>query len=252
MQYKSTPTISIITATLNCADTITECLNSVATQTYLDREHLIIDGGSVDETLKIINEHRERLAVVITGPDQGIYDALNKGIIRSTGDVIGFLHSDDIYASPNVLDHIAQVFIDPRVCAVYGDLEYVQRVNTDKTIRLWRSSSFNRNKLRWGWMPPHPTLYVRRDWYNKIGGFNLRYTIASDYFSILNLFSHDDFNSVYIPEVLVKMRVGGVSNRSIKNIIHKTLEDLDALKSSGIGGVGSLFLKNFSKINQFF
>lgn len=184
-------------------------------------------------------------------PDHGIYDALNKGIARSTGDVVGFLHADDLYYQDDSLLHIAQAFTDSSVCAVYGDLEYVQKNDTKKIVRRWKSATFKRKNLDWGWMPPHPTLYVRRDWYARTEGFDTRYKISADYFSILKLFSMDSFKSVYIPEILIKMRLGGTSNRSLKNILHKSTEDLDALRRSGIGGVMALFCKNLRKLKQF-
>lgn len=186
--------------------------------------------------------------------DKGIYDALNKGIQLAKGDVIGFLHADDLYASVDVLLKISQAFDDPEVCAVYGDLEYVSQKNTSKVIRRWQSKPFDQRSLRWGWMPAHPTLYVRRDWYSKIGGFDISYRIAADYLSILRLFTQPNFKTVHIPEVLVTMRLGGASNKSVKAIAKKTQEDWSALRSCDFSVVSALRAiagKNLSKLSQF-
>lgn len=224
---------------------------SVNEQAYPNVEHVFVDGASTDQTLSVIEKDSLRTKRVMSEPDKGIYDALNKGIALATGDVIGFLHADDFYAHPGVLSEIANQFSNNGVSAVYGDLHYVSQSNTDKVIRQWQTRQYSPGRLRRGWMPPHPTLYVRRSWYDRVGGFDTRYRIAADYFCMLQLFSQADFNARYIPEVLVKMRVGGVSNRSLKNIIQKSREDLDALKRSGVGGVGTLVAKNLRKLGQF-
>lgn len=248
------PTISIVTATWNCAHTLTECLASVAAQTYPHREHVVVDGASIDCTMDILVSHIDQIAVLNSEPDAGIYDALNKGISLASGDVVGFLHADDLYANPNVLTEIAAAFGNPEVCAVYGDLQYVSKANSDHLVRNWVSSHFNPRHLAWGWMPPHPTLYVRREWYERIGGFDSRYHISADYLSILQMFSQADFKSVYLPEVLVKMRLGGASNKSLRNLVRKSAEDWRALRSTrvgALGGVGALVWKNLSKLWQF-
>jgi glycosyltransferase involved in cell wall biosynthesis len=244
--------ISIITATYNCAATLGDALDSVAAQQYGNIEHVLVDGASTDGTLALLESRRGPLSSLVSEPDKGIYDALNKGIARATGEVIGFLHADDIYADELVLQRIADAFADPAVSAVYGDLQYVRKQDTDSVVRHWRSGVYSRSKLGWGWMPPHPALYVRREWYDRIGGFDTRYRIAADYDSILKLFSQPDFKAAYIPEVLVKMRVGGASNRSLKNILQKSREDYSALKLSGVGGAGALLWKNLGKLGQFF
>jgi glycosyltransferase involved in cell wall biosynthesis len=243
--------ISVVTATYNCADTVVHALDSVASQRDVDIEHLVIDGGSRDGTVDLLNARRGQLAHLVSEPDRGIYDALNKGIARARGDVVGFLHADDVYADARVLADVAAAFADPAVQAVYGDLQYVQQNDPSCVIRHWQAGEFSRRRLAWGWMPPHPSLYVRRSWYERIGGFDTRYRIAADYFSILQLFSAPDFRAVYLPRVLVQMRLGGASNRSLSNILRKSREDLDALRRSGVGGVGALFWKNASKLGQF-
>jgi glycosyltransferase involved in cell wall biosynthesis len=247
--------ISVVTATWNCASTIADCLHSVAAQSYTEREHVVIDGASNDGTLNLLHACRDQLAVLVSEPDQGIYDALNKGIAHASGDVVGFLHADDLYAHSDVLAHIAAIFeSDPDVCAVYGDLQYVRKDDTNEVVRHWESAPFTAGRLAWGWMPPHPTLYVRREWYARIGGLDTRYRIAADYFSILQLFTQAGFKATYLPEVLVKMRLGGASNRSIKAILLKSREDWDAVRRARVGafgGIGALVGKNLSKIGQF-
>ena len=247
-------TISVVTATWNCAKTLPDCLASVARQNYANREHVIIDGASTDGTIDVINEHIAQIDMFKSERDMGIYDALNKGIQLATGDVVGFLHGDDVYASNDSLSKIAQAFDNPNVCAVYGDLEYVSQQDTSKVIRRWQSNPFNPRYLGWGWMPAHPTLYVRRDWYFKIGGFDISYSIAADYLSILKLFTHPEFKTVYIPDVLVTMRLGGASNKSIKAVINKSKEDWRALRScnfSFLNALRALAWKNLRKLSQF-
>ena len=243
--------ISVITATWNCVGTLGDCLDSVASQQWRDREHLVIDGASTDGTVALLDSRREQLAVVLSEPDRGIYDALNKGIARATGDVVGFLHADDVLADERVLSRVAACFEDRDVDAVYGDLVYVGQNDPDRVIRDWVSRPFAPYLLRQGWMPPHPTLYIRREVYARLGGFNLQYRIAADYDFMLRLFSQPDINSQHIPSVLVKMRVGGASNRSLANILKKSHEDWQVLRANQVGGLGALLWKNLSKLGQF-
>lgn len=246
--------VTVITAVYNGAQRVAEAVKSVQAQTYPDVQHVIIDGASSDGTLEILKGLVRPSDILISERDFGIYDALNKGLRYSLGDVVGFLHSDDIFADNDVLAHVAHAFRDPALSGIYGDLDYVAKDNTSEIIRRWRSGPFQKFKLQQGWMPPHPTLYVRRNWYERIHGFDTRYRISADYFSILNLFSQSDFRSVHLPHVLVKMRVGGASNRSIKNIIRKSMEDFDATRRSGFPlctAFAALLGKNFSKLGQF-
>lgn len=246
--------ISVITATYNSAATVAECLESIAWQDWSEVEHIVIDGGSTDGTLGVLDRHGDRISQKISEPDDGIYDALNKGIALATGDVIGFLHADDVLADSGVLSRIARGFEDEDIGGVYGDLQYVRNDDSGAVLRHWEAGSFSASRLRWGWMPPHPALYVRREWYERLGTFDTGYRIAADYLCMLKLFSHPEFKSAYIPEVLVRMRVGGASNRSIKNIVRKSSEDLRALRETGVGafgGFGALAWKNLSKLNQF-
>lgn len=243
--------ISVITATWNCAETISDCLDSMAGQSHAQREHLVIDAASTDGTLEIVEARRNQLAVLLSEPDRGIYDALNKGIARAAGDVIGFLHADDLFGDRDVLASVAGLFSDPGVTAVYGDLQYVRKRETSEVVRHWRAGQYSARKLAWGWMPPHPTLYVRREWYERVGGFDTSFQIAADYLSVLRLFSQPGFRAAYLPRVMVKMRLGGASNRSLRNIVRKSREDYQALRSTGVGGLGALAWKNLSKLVQF-
>lgn len=243
--------ISIITATYNCATTIVDCLASVASQSHTSREHLVIDGVSSDGTMALLNTHKEQLAILLSEPDFGIYDALNKGIARADGEIIGFLHADDMYADTSVLERIASAFADPFVDAVYGDLVYVRQDDTCRVVRYWRSHAYSPGMLARGWMPPHPTLYVRRSLYERFGGFDTRYRIAADYDCILRMLSRMEGRVVHLPEVLVRMRVGGASNRSLRNILLKSVEDYRALRSNQVGGIRALAWKNLSKVGQF-
>lgn len=243
--------ISIITVTYNVRETVGDCLASVAAQGYSDREHVVIDGASTDGTAEWLQANREQFAVLLSEQDQGIYDALNKGLERATGDVVGLLHADDVFADADVLTRVAEAFADPAVEAVYGDLVYVAREAPDRIIRYWQAGRFDPRRLRWGWMPPHPTLYLRRSVYQRLGGFDTRYRIAADYDLMLRVLSQLNGRVEYLPQVLVRMRVGGVSNRSLSKIVRKSWEDYLALRRNRIGGLGALAWKNLSKLPQF-
>jgi glycosyltransferase involved in cell wall biosynthesis len=245
-------TISVITAVFNRANTIAQALDSVQSQTWQRVEHIVIDGASTDGTLVFLEAQRERLAVLLSERDAGIYDALNKGLARATGDVVGLMHSDDFYAHEGVLERVANAFADPEVDAVYGDLDYVAKDDAARVIRRWRSGICSPARLRWGWMPPHPTLYLRRRVIETWGGFDTSFRIAADYDAVLRYFWRGGIRSAYIPEVLVKMRVGGESNRSLPRILRKSREDLRALRNNGVGGMETLVWKNLCKVGQFF
>lgn len=244
--------ISVITAAYSARDTIADAIESALGQSHADIELIVIDGGSTDGTVEILNCYKERLAVYISEPDEGIYDALNKGIAHATGDIVGFLHADDLFADKHVLSKIAEAFSDSSVNVVYGDLVYVSKGEAGRVIRYWKAGKFSPEKLKAGWMPPHPTLYVRRSVYERLGGFDTSFHIAADYDFMLRLFTQEQFKFSYLPEVLVKMRVGGASNRSLKNILCKSCEDYRALKKNGVGGIFTLAWKSLSKLPQFF
>ena len=243
--------LSIVTATYNAARTVADSLRSVAAQTHPDIEHWVIDGGSRDGTQAVVQAHAERLAGFVSEPDRGIYDALNKGVRRATGDVVGFLHADDVYAHDGVLARVAQEFDDPSVDAVYGDLTYVDKADLGRVIRYWKAGEFRRERLERGWMPPHPTFYVRRSVYERLGGFDTRYRIAADYDCVVRFLYVERIRALYIPEVLVCMRVGGASNRSLRTITRKSIEYYRIMRTYRIGGVGALLCKNVGKLGQF-
>ena len=220
-------------------------------QRHVAVDHVVIDGASTDGTREWLAARAGEFGTFVSEPDDGIYDALNRGITRARGEVVGFLHADDLFAHDRVLARVAEAFEDPAVQGVYGDLCYVEQQDTSRVVRYWQAGAFSRAKLARGWMPPHPTLYLRRHCYDQLGGFDTRYRIAADYHSILRLFAQPGFKAVYLPEVLVKMRVGGASNRSLKNIVRKSREDYRALRETGVGGPGTLAMKNLSKVGQF-
>lgn len=247
--------ISLITVTFNRAEFLKSALDSIANQDLSTLEHIVIDGGSTDDTLDIIEHFRPNISKFVSEPDTGPYDAINKGLNIATGDVIGFLHADDFFAHQGVIADIAKVFAEtPSLDAVYGDLQYVGREDVTRVVRHWRSQPFEQRLLRRGWMPPHPTLYVRREWYRRLGGFDTSYRIAADYRFILNLFSQPGLRSRYLPKVMIKMRVGGVSNRSASSLIQKSSEDWRALRESGFSAPRALValgFKNMTKLSQF-
>ncbi len=242
--------ISIITAVYNNKASVHDAIRSVRQQTYPNIEHIIIDGGSTDGTKELIQNLDFKPSIFISEPDKGIYDALNKGIKLASGDVIGFMHSDDIFATDDIISKVAHQFEERSVDTVYGDLQYVRKDDPTKVVRYWQSCPFDIAMLQKGWMPPHPTVYLRKKVYDRFGFFDTSFRIAADYDFMLRIFRDNLRTAVYIPEVLVKMRVGGESN-SIKNYIRKWKEDYRALKRNKIGGIEVLAVKNLSKLKQF-
>jgi glycosyltransferase len=243
--------ITLITAVRNKHDTIGDAVRSVLSQTWRDVEHIVIDGASTDGTVAVLQPFVKHFAVLVSEPDAGIYDALNKGIRLATGEVVGFLHSDDMFASERSLELVAEQFANPDVDAVYGDLAYVRSANPARVVRMWRAGEFSPRKLAWGWMPPHPTFYVRRRVYERLGTFDTRYRIAADYDCVLRFLRDGRVTTRYVREVLVKMRLGGVSNRSVSNILRKMAEDYRALSDNDVGAWGALIWKSVSKLPQF-
>ncbi len=244
--------ISLITVTYNCEDTLEDTLKSVKEQKCAELEYIVIDGGSTDKTVDIIKKYDDIISFWSSSPDEGIYDAMNRGLKKATGDYVGFLHADDMFFSVNTLKEIMSALREQSADVLYGDLVYVNSVHTDKVIRKWRSCEFYPELLGKGWMPPHPTMYIKHDIILKTGYFNTSYKIAADYDYILRLFSQNSVNFLYLPLVIVKMRMGGASNKSISNIILKSKEDIRALRSNRVGGIITLIRKNISKLPQFF
>jgi len=244
--------ISVITASYNNIATVSDTYHSLREQTYSNIERIWIDGASSDGTKELLESlYNSNNGVFISESDKGIYNALNKGIKLATGDVVGFLHADDTFNDKHCIECIAKIFSDPEVQVVYGDLVYVKKDSTSEVVRRWKSKKFNKSLLKSGWMPPHPTLYIRREIYQNLGGFDENYKISSDYDFILKLFLIPNLKIIYLPTTLVKMRVGGTSNRSILNIFNKSREDFQAIKSNNVGGIRTLILKNISKFHQF-
>lgn len=243
--------ISIITACYNSEKTIRNTLDSIKSQVYSDIEYIIIDGHSSDDTLKIIKEYSNLITVLISEQDRGLYDAFNKGILHASGEIIGFLHSDDMFFSKETISEIVNKIQVEDLDGVYGDLQYVDKINFNKIIRHWRSCEFNLNLLKKGWMPAHPTLFLKREIYLKHGVFNTTFKISADYDFILRIFTDHNFKFGYLPKVVTKMRIGGASNGSLKNIFKKMKEDYRAIRLNNIGNLLTLFLKNTSKIKQF-
>jgi glycosyltransferase involved in cell wall biosynthesis len=243
--------ISLITAVFNRADTIGHAIRSVQAQDYLNVEHVVQDGGSTDGTLAAINGLANGSTFLVSEPDAGIYDAINRGIDRATGDVIGLMHSDDFFAQERVLSMVAEAFEKTGADGVYGDLEYVSGNDPYRVVRYWRSGKYAPFKLKLGWMPPHPTLYLRREVFERWGKYDTQYRIAADYDAMLRYLLLGQISLAYIPHVLVKMRIGGESNKSLDRILIKSREDLRAIRENNLGGLSTLALKNFRKIGQF-
>jgi len=244
--------ISIITVVYNNAETIKDAIESVLNQTYKNIEYIIVDGGSTDGTVEIVQSYGDKITKFVSEKDNGLYDAMNKGIGLSTGDVVGILNSDDFYKSNDILEIVANEFMSKDIDCLYGDLEYVDDNDTSKVIRYWKSKPFKDGLFQKGWHPAHPTFFVKRVCYEKYGVFNLDFKIAADYELMLRFLERHWLKSSYIPKTFVKMRVGGKSNRSLSNIIRANLESYKAWKVNGLYINPFLFsLKPLSKIIQF-
>lgn len=243
--------ISVITSTFNSEKTLEKTLNSLNSQDYDQIEYIVVDGGSTDNTLEIIKKFGNKVSTVISETDQGVYYALNKGIALSTGDIVGFLHSDDCFADNKTLTNIAEAFSDSHIDAVYGDLNYISQTKDSRIIRKWVAGNFDKRKFKNGWMPPHPTFYVKRKYYLMLGSFNTSLSISADYDLILRYLWQNNLSVKYIPRVLVNMKLGGISNKNLKNIFLKMQEDRSSMLQNNIPPTRALFLKNISKIFQF-
>ena len=242
--------ITLITVTYNASDHLRDCLDSVREQD-IDVEHILIDGASTDATLTILEQYQDHLALVISEKDEGLYHAINKGIGLAKGDVIGILNADDCYSSSDTLSKVADAFSDEDVDAVYGDLVYVQRNNTEKVVRTWRSGEYRPRKFYQGWMPPHPTFFVRSWVYEQYGLFNPELGTAADYELMLRMLLKHGIHAAYIPEVLVKMRTGGMSNQSLKNRLKANLMDRKAWTVNDLSPYPwTLWMKPLRKIGQ--
>ena len=245
------PKISIITVTYNSALTIEDTLRSVQLQDYPNIEHIIVDGNSTDETVDIVKAF-PHVAKWVSEEDGGLYDAMNKGVQLATGDIIGILNSDDLHAHNQVLSKVVSKFIDKPVDAVYGDLHYVNAANTDKIVRVWKSGKYKKSKFVFGWMPPHPTFFVKKQVYEQAGRFNVSLKRSADYELMLRILVKYQFKADYLEEVLVKMRTGGISNSNWGSRVKANLEDRAAWKINNLKPYFfTLYLKPVRKLLQF-
>lgn len=226
--------ITVVTVCFNAGPTIGDCIQSVKDQTYPDVEHRVIDGGSTDQTMEIVQSHTREQLLAISEPDEGLYDAMNKGIAAASGDVIGFLNADDFYASPTVLETVAETLRDPELDGCYSDLEYVDAADPNRVIRYWRSEPHRPGLFRKGWLPPHPTFFARSAVYAEHGGFDTGFRIGADWDLLLRLFEIKRIRARYVPETWIRMRTGGESNRSLGNIARNNLECLRAFRKYGL------------------
>lgn len=226
--------ISIITATFNSATYIADCVNSVNNQTYKDIEHIIIDGVSKDNTLEIIKSIPNRVKKIVSEPDQGIYDAMNKGIKTATGDIIGILNSDDFFTSNDVIETVVNTFRNNDVNALYGDIHFVRPNSLSKSVRYYSSAIFKPSLFRFGFMPAHPSFYMRRSCYEKYGLYSLDYKIASDYDLLIRYLFKEKISYKYVKKDFVTMRTGGVSTENLNSRILLNKEIVKACKKYGI------------------
>jgi glycosyltransferase involved in cell wall biosynthesis len=244
--------ITVITVTYNSAATLVDTVESVLGQTHPGVEYWIVDGASTDGTLEKLGPYRDRLAGVVSEPDRGMYDAMNKGIARAKGDVVAILNSDDVYAHPQVLEWVAACFEATGADCVYGDLRYVSP-DLQTIVRNWVSGEYQAEQFRRGWHPPHPGFFVKREVYQTLGPFRTELRIAADYEFMLRVLQAKGRSAAYLPEVLVKMRTGGASNRSIGNILKANRECYQAWRMNGYGpltGASAVLRKPFTKLKQ--
>jgi len=242
--------VSIITVCYNAEKHIEETIQSVLSQDFNDLEYLLIDGGSNDSTVEIVNKYNSKIDFIISEKDEGMYDAMNKGIKLAKGELIGILNAGDLFVNEKVVSEIVNKIEEKD--AIYADLDYVNELNTNKVIRKWKSGEINFTNFKYGWMPPHPTLFIRKKIYENFGMYRLDYKTAADYELMLRIFYKNECSAVYLNKVIVKMRVGGASNSSIKNRINANMEDRKAWKDNELKPYWfTLFLKPARKIIQY-
>lgn len=244
--------VSIITISYNSAETIEDTIKSVVSQDYDNIEYIIIDGASKDDTLSIVDKYKDNIAKVISEKDKGIYDAMNKGVEHATGDIIGILNSDDYYYDESVISEVVRLFENEKTDGLYADLVYVDREDSEKVIRYWKSGEYVPGKFLRGWMPPHPTFFVKREVYSKFGLYSTDLRSAADYEFMLRVIHKHNISLSYMPRILTKMRVGGMSNVSLKNRWRANMEDRRAWKINGLKPRWyTLTVKPLSKLLQF-
>ncbi len=243
--------ISIITVVYNNKSTIDYAIKSILNQSYPSIEHIVIDGSSTDGTIEEIKKYGGKIAKFISEPDKGIYDAMNKGLKLATGDLIGILNSDDFYANDNIISEIVDEFKKKQVDIVFGDIVFVKPENLDKVTRYYSSANFHPKKFAWGWMPAHPSCFLKREVYEKYGNFKTDYKIAADYEILTRFMAKYGISYSYIPKVFVKMRTGGVSSANLKSNWILNQEIVRACRENGIQtSMPQVLLKYFIKIFQ--
>ena len=244
--------VSIITITYNSAETVEDTIQSVLSQSYPNIEYIIVDGASKDDTLSIVNRYKDKIATIQSEPDKGIYDAMNKGVRLATGDLIGILNSDDFYADAQVISDIVKTVQSAGADGCYADLVYVDRNETSRVVRTWKSGEYRHGQFMRGWMPPHPTFFVKRAIYAKHGLYSLQLRSAADYELMLRLIHKHGISLAYLPRVITKMRAGGQSNVTLKNRWKANKEDRLAWKMNGLQpGFLTLIRKPLSKLIQY-
>lgn len=244
--------VSIITITYNSAETVEDTIQSVISQDYPDIEYIIVDGASKDNTLSIVDRYKDKIAIIQSEPDKGIYDAMNKGVRLATGDLIGILNSDDFYADAQVISDIVKTVQSTAADGCYADLVYVDRNETSRVVRTWKSGEYRHGQFMRGWMPPHPTFFVKRTVYEAYGSYTLQLRSAADYELMLRFIHKHGIRVSYLPRVITKMRAGGQSNVTIKNRWRANREDRLAWKMNGLQpGFFTLMRKPLSKLLQF-
>lgn len=242
--------LSLVTVVYNAQDTIRQCIQSVISQNYPHLEYIIIDGGSTDNTLAIIQEYREHIHILVSEPDQGIYDAMNKGIRLATGDVVGMLNADDHFTDDHVLQSVARVFAQQDAEIVYGDMDVIDQHR--RVIRKWRSGEYNRNSFKLGFMPPHPTFYCRRNLFDQFDFYSLDHGSAADYELMLRLMYRHQVKAYHLKHVMVNMRAGGISSKNLNNRVKAWQFDLLAMRQNKLPfPMLTLVLKPLRKIIQF-
>lgn len=244
-------TISIITACQNSVGSIDDCLDSVQSQCHALREHIVIDGASQDGSLERLNHRREQLTLVYGAPGEGIYKAWNRGIGQASGEILGFLNADDTLDNDNVLAHVADIFEDPQISAVYGNVKYVHHEDPRLVVRRLDAGPFSRDKLARGWAPPITALFVRRSWLRRIGGFARDMPLAADYDASLRLFSQPFFKSAYLPEPLVRKRLHPWRPDAVGRSVRRPLEEWKALRQAKLGGLATVAWKNIAKVSLY-
>jgi glycosyltransferase involved in cell wall biosynthesis len=244
--------VSIITICYNSAATIEDTIKSVCAQDYPDVEYIIVDGASKDRTLEIVGQYKSRIARVISEKDKGIYDAMNKGIQAATGDVIGILNSDDYYADERVISDVVKTFTESACDGLYADLIYVNREKKNKVVRRWIAGKYRAGMFLNGWMPPHPTFFVKRHLYHELGLYDLSLRSAADYELMLRFIHRHHINLAYLPRIITHMRTGGQSNVSLRNRIRANKEDRAAWRMNDLKPAWyTLTLKPVSKLFQY-